>query len=220
MPDPIQVSIVEDDFATRTSLVTLVNGAAGFRCVSAHPTGEDAAACLPGLRPDVVLMDINLGEGMSGIDCVARLKPQMQQAQVIMLTVYEDSDRIFQALAAGATGFLVKRTPPARLLEAIEQAHCGESPMSGHIARKVVQRFQNLPPSVNEATLTGQERRVLELLAEGQLYKEIADALGISLHTVRTHIRSIYEKLQVHSRTAAVVAFLASGRKVTRMNMR
>ena len=208
----IAVSIVEDDPRVRASLAKLVDSTPGFRCVSNHSSAEDALQTLPGFSPDVVLMDINL-PGASGVECVRRLKPSLPKTQVIMLTVYQNTDHIFKALAAGATGYLLKQTPPAELLAAIKDVHVGGSPMSGHIARKIVQSFQEPAHAATGAeTLSPREAEVLDLLAKGFLYKEIADQMKISYATVHTHIRHVYEKLHVRSRTEAVAKHLASPR--------
>ena len=205
---PIKISIVEDDAQARDILASLVDKAPGFRCVSRHGNGEAAIAALPAIKPDVVLMDINL-PGQSGVECVRRLKPQMRGTQFMMLTVYEDTNHIFQALAAGATGYLIKNASGRELLTAIREVHQGGSPMASNIARKVVQSFQPAESATPEAeSLTAREREVLELLAEGQLYKEIAEALQVSVPTVCSHIRSIYEKLHVRSRGQAVARYL------------
>jgi DNA-binding NarL/FixJ family response regulator len=205
---PITVSIVEDDARVRESLVGLVSRAKGFSCVSHYATGEDALLGVPKIRPEVVLMDINL-PGMSGIDCVRKLKLLDPRCLVVMLTVYENTEQIFKALEGGASGYLLKSTAPDELLSAIQEVHRGGSPMTSHIARKVVQSFQQ-PVTGNKATenLSPREQEVLELLAKGFLYKEIADQLKISFETVHTYIRRIYEKLQVRSRTEAVAKFL------------
>ena len=173
------------------------------------PDGESALAQLPALRPDVVLMDIRL-PGLSGIECVRRLKAVLPGVQIVMLTVFEDEERVFDALAAGATGYLVKRTPPAEILAAIAEVRRGGSPMSSAIARKVVQAFQHSRRSApgGALELSPREQEILTLLARGLRYKEVADQLGIALDTVRSHIRRIYEKLHVTSRTEAVVKFL------------
>jgi DNA-binding NarL/FixJ family response regulator len=207
--DPaIRVSIVEDDGRVRASLARLIDGAEAFRCVSQHESAEQAIDELPGVRPDVVLMDINL-PGLNGVECVRRLKGLMPDVQVVMLTVYEDTDLIFAALAAGATGYLLKRTPPDELLGGIRDVHRGGSPMTSHIARKVVQSFRDADDRrPDEATLSPREREVLDHLAQGYLYKEIASRLAISYETVHTYVRRIYEKLQVHSRTEAVAKHL------------
>ncbi len=205
--ETIRVSIVEDDARVRASMARLIDGADRFACVSQHESGERAIADLPGVRPDVVLMDINL-PGMSGVECVRRLRALVPSVQVVMLTVYEDTDLIFAALAAGATGYLLKRTPPDELLGGIWDVHRGGSPMTGHIARKVVQSFREADAGEEDA-LSPREREVLDHLAQGYLYKEIAARLAISYDTVHTYVRRIYEKLQVHSRTEAVAKHLS-----------
>lgn len=205
----IKVSIVEDDPKAREILVDWINRAEGFRCVSNHGSGEDALAGIPEHQPHVVLMDINL-PGMNGPECVRRLKPLLPEAQFLVLTVYEDSDHIFQALQAGATGYLLKQTQRAGLIAALREVNAGGSPMTANIARKVVKAFHqvNAPqPQPQAADLSARESEVLQLLAQGYLYKEIADALGISLPTVNTYIRRIYEKLHVRSRAQAVARF-------------
>jgi DNA-binding NarL/FixJ family response regulator len=207
-PETIRVSIVEDDARVRASLARLVDGADRFTCVSQHESAERALAELPGIGPDVVLMDINL-PGLSGVECVRRLRALVPAVQVVMLTVYEDTDLIFSALAAGATGYLLKRTPPDELLGGIWDVHRGGSPMTGHIARKVVQSFRAPDHAGQEDALSPREREVLDHLAQGYLYKEIAARLAISYDTVHTYVRRIYEKLQVHSRTEAVAKHLA-----------
>jgi DNA-binding NarL/FixJ family response regulator len=205
---PINVSIVEDDERIRESLAVLINGGPDIRCISVHPTAEDALRQLVGKNPDVVLMDINL-PAMSGIECVRRLRTLMPKLQILMLTMYEDDEQVFQSLIAGANGYLVKRTSPAEILEAIEEVHSGASPMSGKIARTVVEYFRELQnTSPGQERLSKREQEILGLLAKGYRYKEIADALAISFETVRSHLKSIYDKLQVHSRTEAVVKYL------------
>jgi DNA-binding NarL/FixJ family response regulator len=204
---PIKVSIVEDDPKAREILVDWINRADGFRCVSNHGSGEDAFARIPEHSPDVVLMDINL-PGINGAECVRRLKPVLTQAQFVMLTVYEDSDHIFQALQAGAAGYLLKQTQRAGLIAALREVHDGGSPMTANIARKVVQCFHYPQQGLNaDEALSPREREVLELLARGYLYKEIADSLNISLPTVNTYIRRIYEKLHVRSRSQAIAKY-------------
>jgi DNA-binding NarL/FixJ family response regulator len=206
-PVNISISIVDDDAPARGILTEWVRGADGFKCVGVHENAEAALASLPQEKPSVVLMDINM-PGMSGIECVRRLKPQMPATQFVMLTVYEDPDHIFKALSSGASGYLLKRTPRAELLAAVKDVHAGGSPMSSNIARKIVQSFQRFSPSAAEPdNLSPREREVLELLARGYLYKEIAEALHISVPTVNTHIRRIYEKLHVRSRSQAVARF-------------
>jgi DNA-binding NarL/FixJ family response regulator len=206
---PITVSIVEDNDKLRATLARVLNRADGFKCISDYPNAEDALKALPQVRPDVVLMDINL-PGMNGVECVRQLKTAAPQIQVMMLTVYEDTENIFEALAAGANGYLLKRTPTQELLEAIHEVHRGGSPMTMHIARKVVQSFQRAPAAEtpNKDNLSEREQQVLDLLSRGLMYKEIAEKLAISYETVHTYIRRIYEKLQVRTRTEAVAKFL------------
>lgn len=203
----ITVAIVEDDEGIRDALVRVLERAADFRCLGWFSNGEEALRELPALQPEVVLMDINL-PGMNGVECVRRLKALGPTCHIVMLTVYEDAEQIFESLAAGATGYLLKRTPPAELLAAIRDVHAGGAPMSSQIARKVVQSFRAAVPAGATASLSPREQEILGWLAQGFLIKEIADRLGISFDTVRTHIRRIYEKLQVHSRTQAVAKYL------------
>jgi DNA-binding NarL/FixJ family response regulator len=204
----IKVSIVEDQEQLRTTLAKVLNRAEGFECVSHYGSAEAALEDVPKKKPDVVLMDINL-PGINGVECTRKLKQAAPQTQIMMLTVYEDTENIFNALAAGASGYMLKRTATPELLESIREVHRGGSPMTAHIARKVVQSFQK-PVSTSEpaADLSPREREVLDCLAQGFLYKEIAEKLGISYETVHTYIRRIYEKLQVRTRTEAVAKFL------------
>ena len=206
---PITVSIVEDNDKLRGTLAKVIGRADGFRFASDYGNAEDALADLPKVKPDVVLMDINL-PGMNGVECVRKLKGLLPETQVMMLTVYEDTENIFNALAAGASGYMLKRTPTKELIEAIREMQRGGSPMTTHIARLVVQSFQK--PAVSDssglAELSEREQQVLNLLAQGLIYKEIAEKLGISYETVHTYIRRIYEKLQVRTRTEAVAKFL------------
>jgi DNA-binding NarL/FixJ family response regulator len=205
---PIRIAIVEDDKTVREGLQMLLNGSPGFACVAAYGNGEDAVAQLPEIEPDVVLMDINL-PSMNGIECILALKEQELPAQFIMLTVFEDAEAIFQSLSAGANGYLLKQTPPVKLLEAIQDVYRGGSPMSGEIARKVVQSFQHPASSANTPNgLTKREEEILSYLVKGYFYKEIAGLMFISVETVRTHIRNIYEKLQVRTRTEAILKYL------------
>ena len=205
------VAIVEDDAGIREDLIALLNGSPGCRFVGACASGEKALIDIPFWRPEVVLMDINL-TGISGIECVARLKVKMPELLVLMLTVYEDGDSIFRALKAGASGYLVKRLVGDQLLGAIQEVTAGGAPMSCHIARKVVQFFNQAGPS-REVTenLSPRETEILDLLVAGCFFKEIADQLGISGETVRTHVNHIYRKLHVRSRTEAVVKYLRKG---------
>jgi DNA-binding NarL/FixJ family response regulator len=204
---PITVSIVEDNRETREALTARVNQAPSLRCLNAYASGELALRGIPTENPDVVLLDINL-PGMSGIECVAKLKTLLPQLPMLMITTYEEAELIFDSLRAGAKGYLLKNTPPAELIQAIEQIHAGGAPMSMQIARKVVDYFGKKQPSAEMERLSKREEEVLSLLAKGLLYKEIGDTLGIGLATVRTHIHRIYEKLHVQSRTEATVKFL------------
>jgi len=201
----IAITIVEDQNEMRESLAEWLGNAPGLRCVGAHATAEEALRRIPGENPDVVLMDINL-TGMNGIECVSRLKERLPQTQVLMLTTYDDGDLIFDSLRAGANGYLLKNMPREELVQALQQVQAGGAPMSLQIARKVINYFhQSGKPLENLRQLTGRESEILKLLARGYLYKEIADRLGISMSTVRTHISAVYEKLHVHSRTEAVM---------------
>jgi DNA-binding NarL/FixJ family response regulator len=209
--ETIKVALVEDSREEREALGILLRDSPGFSCVGAFESGERALQELPKLFPHVILMDINL-PGISGTDCILRLRPIMPATRILMLTVFEDHDRIFQSLRAGANGYLVKKTPPARLLEAIADAHEGGAPMSAAIARQVVDAFHEAGPHHDElAALAARELQVVNLLAQGFLYKEIADQLGISMGTVRTYIGRIYEKLHIHSRHEATLKVLPKG---------
>ena len=204
----ISVSIVDDEKRLCESIATFVNGSPGFRCVSIYGSAEAALQHLPVDQPDVVLMDINM-TGMDGIECVRRLKAVMPKLLVVMLTVYEDTEKIFKALAAGATGYLLKRFTPDELLQANRDVHAGGSPMSNSIARKVVASFQEANKAGEKLNLLSErEQAVLDCLAQGLAYKQIGDQLGISINTIRTHLRHIYEKLHVQSRTEAVAKYL------------
>jgi DNA-binding NarL/FixJ family response regulator len=201
------VIVVEDDMGLQGQLLKIIKGASDINCVGAYSSAEEALPEILANKPDVVLMDIKLPR-MSGIDCVAEIKKSNPGIQVIMVTVYEDSERIFRALKAGANGYLVKSGPPKQLLEAIRDVHGGGSPMSSHIARKVVDHFHLLGPStVQGENLSPREREVLDLLASGLLYKEIASQLNIGITTARTHIINICEKLHVRNRVEAVAKF-------------
>jgi len=202
------VSIVDDEADLREHIAGYLSAASDIRCKSSYASAEEALQHLPQDKPDLVLMDINLG-GMDGIECVRRLKAIMPEAQVLMLTVFEDTEKIFRALSAGATGYLLKRMPPKKLLEAIAEVREGGSPMSAPIARKVVQSFQSLPigRADDAVALSQRELSVINGLAQGLAYKQIADQLGVSIHTVRNYIRRIYEKLHVQSRTEAVAKY-------------
>ena len=206
-----RISIVDDDAGIRRNLSKLIEVSGEFRCVSAHASGKEAVKEIPEVKPAVVLMDINLGK-MDGIECVARIKPDHPDIQFIMLTVYEETEKIFAALEAGATGYLLKRCSTDELFEGIRQVTRGESPMSGPIARKVVQFFQRRQATSKLISqLTPKEYEVLDHMAKGFRYREIAEKMGIAAETVRTHIRSIYQKLQVNTKTDAVLALLGKG---------
>lgn len=204
----ITVCIVEDDRETRENLVELLNGAPALRCLNSFATGVAALRGIPVEKPDVALVDINLPD-ISGIECVSKLKIQLPQLQVLMITTYEDSDMIFRSLRAGASGYLLKKMPRAKLIEAIEEVHAGGAPMSVPVARKVVDHFHQIQQPVSARDkLTKREEEVLALLAKGRRYKEIVNDLGLSMSTVRTHLAHIYEKLHVQSRTEATLKFL------------
>lgn len=203
----IRVAIVEDDEQVRENLARLVGEAKGFECAATFASGEQALEALPRRAFDVVLMDINL-PGISGVECVRQLKAVAPTTQVVMLTVYDDSDRIFQALQMGAAGYLLKRSTAAEILHAIEDVHGGGAPMSSYIARKVVQSFRRQGPSDMPAeNLSKRETDVLEYVSRGYTNKEIADALGLSAETVRGYLKTIYSKLHVRSRTEAAMKF-------------
>jgi len=205
---PIRVAIVEDDAPTRAILADWIVHAPGFRLLGEWSDAESAVAGLPAQKPEVVLMDINL-PAMSGIEAVRRLKPRLPATQFVMLTVYQDADHIYDALAAGATGYLLKQTPQAELLAALEEVHAGGSPMTSTIARKVIQAFDQSPvtgpPGEN---LSPREQEVLDLLARGYFFKEVAARLNLSIPTVKTYVRRMYEKLHVRSRSQAVAKYV------------
>ena len=204
------ITIVEDDAGLRDSLALLIQGARGWKLTGTHPSAEAALPALTRHPPEVVLMDINL-PGMSGIECVHRLKESVPQVLVLMVTVYDNSDQVFAALAAGASGYLLKRDVPSRLLDFLQDILNGGAPMSSHIARQVVRFFHNQGRAKKETDdLTARERQILEGLAQGSLYKEIASELNIGVETVNTHVRNIYAKLHVRNRTEAVLKFLQS----------
>lgn len=204
----IRIAIVEDDDSARDALKVLFSGTPGFRCVSTHRTAEDALKRLPIAECDLVLLDLSL-PGASGIDCARELKRRRPDLLLLVLTVHEDHEKIFEALKAGACGYLLKKTPLPRLVESITEAATGGSPMSPAIARKVTQYFQALPPASDGVhALTDREREVLDHIARGRKNTAIATELRISPHTVDNHIRHIYEKLQVNTRSAAVAKYL------------
>jgi DNA-binding NarL/FixJ family response regulator len=211
MPLPIKVAIIEDERRTRECLAAIVGGTPGCSTVGSYGSMEEALKELERAPPDVALSDIGL-PGMSGIEGVRRLKAWHPATHILMLTVYDDDTHIFEAICAGASGYLLKDTPPARLIDAIREVHDGGAPMSPDIARRVVTMFQRIaPPRHSPADLTPRELEVLRLLAEGHSYKTAADALDVSLDTLRSHIRSIYDKLHVHSKSEAVLKAFKTG---------
>jgi len=208
----ISVCIVDDNNELRAALEEIISMSDGYKCAGAMSTADEAIRKLPLLKPDVVLMDINLGGGETGIDCVRELKPIMPSTNFMMCTVYEEDEKIFEALNAGASGYILKKTAPGKLLEAIRELYQGGAPMSSQIARKVVAAFQkNTTPASTGgndlAMLSNREKEILELLSRGLMYKEIAAALFISQETVRKHVYHIYEKLHVSNRVEAVNKF-------------
>ena len=208
----ISVCIVDDNNELRAALEEIISMSDGYKCAGTMSTAEDAIRKLPLIKPDVVLMDINLGAGETGIDCVRELKPMMPSANFMMCTVYEEDEKIFEALNAGASGYILKKTAPGKLLESIRELYQGGAPMSSQIARKVVAAFQKHTaiPGTKEsdlAALSNREKEILELLSRGLMYKEIAAALFISQETVRKHVYHVYEKLHVSNRVEAVNKF-------------
>jgi len=201
----IKTAVVEDMRDIRDGLTTLINFTDGFRCTGSYPSMEDALARLPGNIPDVLLSDIGL-PGMNGIDGIRILKERYPQMQILMLTVYDDDDRIFDALCAGASGYLLKRTPPAKLLENIREAMSGGSPVSPEVATRVIKFFREFHnPDREDYALTPHETRLLKLLTEGYNYQTAAEKLGVSYNTIKFHVRHIFDKLQVHSKSEAVL---------------
>jgi DNA-binding NarL/FixJ family response regulator len=205
---PTSVAIVEDDSFLRAALARLISTTDDLRCVGMWPNAEEAIAELPAKKPDVVLMDINLPQA-SGITCTMRLKQKLPALQILMLTVYEDTDSIFRALKAGATGYLLKRSDPEEIVEAIRDIRGGGAPMTSEIARKVVHSFREPSAEGKGEPLSPREEEILAMLSRGFLIKEIADRTSVSVNTVKTHLQHIYQKLHVRSRTEAVVKFLA-----------
>jgi DNA-binding NarL/FixJ family response regulator len=211
---PITVALVEDDAPLRASLTGILERAPECRCVGAFASAEDALRELPSLSPQVVLMDINL-PGMDGVQCVRRLADLLPNTQMVMLTVQEDTDVIFESLAAGASGYLLKPVRSAELLAAVKDVFAGGAPMTSNIARKVVQSFKRNGAECDDAKqLSTREREVLDYLAKGYSYKETASLLNISYSTVHTHIEHIYQKLHVQSRAQAVAKYLGPGFRV------
>lgn len=208
----ISVCIVDDNNELRAALEEIISMSDGYKCVGTMSTAEEATRKLPALKPDVVLMDINLGSGETGIDCVRELKPIMPTTNFMMCTVYEEDEKIFEALSAGASGYILKKTAPNKLLESIRELYQGGAPMSSQIARKVVAVFQkhsNAPETKGSeiALLSHREKEILELLSRGLMYKEIASTLLVSSETVRKHLYRVYEKLHVSNRVEAVNKF-------------
>jgi len=199
----ITVVIIEDVKEIREGLQILIQGSDGFTCLKTFATAEDAIKEIPSLMPDVVLMDIHL-PGINGIEAVRKLKLQCTDTQFIMSTIYEDDENIFESLKAGASGYLLKKTAPAKIMDAITEVYNGGSPMSSQIARKVIASFQQHNPIDESQVLTPKEKEILKELSKGLRYKEIADVMQISMETVRSHARHIYEKLHVQSRTEAL----------------
>jgi len=207
----IEVAIIDDQRDLREGIAFLINGTAGFRCTQLYGSMEEALADLPRHPPTVALIDIGL-PGMSGIEGVRRLKQSLPGTISLMLTIYGDDERIFDAICAGACGYLLKNTPPARLLESIREAAEGGSPMSPEVARRVLELFHRFhPPTGSAYHLTPQEKHLLRLLVEGHQHKTAAAELGLSIHTVGFHMRNIYEKLHVHSKSEAVAKALREG---------
>ncbi len=201
----IRVAVIEDQKDTRDMLAVLINGSEGYKCVATYENGEDAISDIPELEPDVVMVDIHL-PGLTGTESVRKLKALCPEMQFIMCTSLEDPENIFNALQAGATGYLTKSTTPTKILEAIADAHNGGSPMSSQIARKVITFFHTKEEKTNKELdkLSAREQEILDYLSKGYRYKEIASLLFINIETVRKHIHNIYEKLQVNSRTDAL----------------
>ena len=201
----IRVAVIEDEDQTRKMLSILINGTEGYECVASFENAEDAIAQIPALNPDITLVDIHL-PALTGTECVSNLKAVCPDTHFIMCTSLEDTDNIFKALQAGATGYLTKSTPPAKIIEAIADAYNGGAPMSSQIARKVITHFQQKTEKTNKELnkLSAREQEILDYLAKGYRYKEIASILFINIETVRKHIHNIYEKLQVNSRTDAL----------------
>lgn len=209
---PIRISIVEDDLSARDALRQLIDGTHGFRCAGTFGTAEQALRGLGAPPPDVLLLDINLGDGMPGSEAARYFHERHPDMAILMLTLYDDEERIFQSLCNGASGYLLKKTPPARLLEAIREARENGAPLSPEIAHKVVKLFRDFrPPARVEADLTRLELRLLSLLAEGYSYQAAAEAMRVSINTIRNYIRSIYDKLHVHSKSEAVSKALKAG---------
>ena len=209
--DPIRVALVEDKRLIREGLGAILDRASGLACVGTYASAEEALRGLEDAPADVLLLDIQL-PGISGIEAVAPLRERFPDTKILMLTVYEEEERVFEAIRNGACGYLLKKTPPPQIAEAVRQAHQGGSPLSPEIARQIVRQFQNeLSPERRDAALTPQERSLVRLLADGFSYQAAAEQLGVSINTVRDHVRSVYEKLHVHSKSEAVSKALRRG---------
>lgn len=199
----LKIGIIEDEKQIREGIVAMINGSEGFFCKYAYDNAEDAIKEVPALDLDVILVDIHL-PGKSGIDCIAELKPKCKNTQFIIFSSFEDTESVFKSLKVGATGYLTKTTEPSKILDALVDVYKGGSPMSSNIARKIVNSFHTAESNAELEKLSTREKEILDLLAKGYRYKEIANQLFLSTETVRTHIRNIYEKLQVNSRTEAI----------------
>jgi DNA-binding NarL/FixJ family response regulator len=209
--DPIRVALVEDKRLIREGLGEILGRSDGLRCVGTYASVEQAIPALEGSPCDVVLLDIHL-PGMSGVEGVRVLRDRFPDTRVLMLTVYEEEEKVFESIRNGACGYLLKKTPPAQIVEAVRQAHAGGSPLSPEVARQVVEYFQKTPARARrESSLTSRERSLLKLLAEGHSYQACADRLGVSINTIRDHVRSVYDKLHVHSKSQAVGQALRRG---------
>lgn len=209
----IRVAVVEDNNAIREGLKILIDGTEGYSCIGTYSECEKMLKNIEKINPDVLLMDLVL-PGMDGVEGIKKVKMLLPELTILVLTIYEENDRIFDALCAGASGYLVKKTPPSKLLEAIKEAYEGGAPMSSQIARKVIEFFQNKKtssPQKNDYVLTPREKEILSGLVEGHNFKAIADSLFISIETVRFHFRNIYRKLHVHSQSEAVAKAIREG---------
>lgn len=199
----INVCIVEDLEDIRSGLAAIINMTEGFKVLQTFSTAEDALKHLPLLHPDIVIMDINL-PGMSGIECIRRIHEKNRSIQFMMFTIYENSDTVFEALKAGATGYILKNSSPTKIIESLQELYNGGSPMNPEIAKKLVMRFQHQSFSENEYNLTPKEQKILDLMSKGYLYKEIANELNNTVNTIKQHIRHIYEKLHVQNKAEAI----------------
>jgi len=202
--DKINISIVEDHEVVRNGLAAIINMSSDFRVLHSFETAEEALPAILSNPPDIVIMDIHLPGGMNGIECIKKIKEKKQDIQFMMFTIYENSDTVFQALEAGASGYLLKNTPPSKILESLKELYEGGSPMNAEIAKKLVLRFQQVAGHMSEFHLTEKERQILNLVSKGYLNKEIANELNNSINTIKQHIRHIYEKLHVQNKAEAI----------------